>query len=51
LIISEKSPVEMMGAPRITPDDKYLFFCSFNGKGHMVYWVSATIIDELRPKE
>jgi hypothetical protein len=51
LIISEKSPVEMMGAPRITPDGKYLFFCSFNGKGHMVYWVSATIIDELRPKE
>jgi hypothetical protein len=51
LKLSEKSPVEMMGAPRITPDGKYLFFCSFNGKGHMVYWVSTNIIDELRPKK
>jgi Tol biopolymer transport system component len=49
LKMSEKSPVEMMGAPRISPDGKYLFFCSFNGKGHMVYWVSAQIIEELRP--
>jgi hypothetical protein len=44
-------PVMMMGAPRITPDGRYLFFCSFNGKGHMVYWVSARIIEELRPEE
>jgi hypothetical protein len=45
-----QSPVIMMGAPRITPDGKYLFFSYFNGKGHMVYWVSAQIIEELRPR-
>lgn len=50
LKMSEKSPVEMMGAPRITPDGKYLFFCHFNGKGHMPYWVSTKIIEELKPK-
>jgi Tol biopolymer transport system component len=51
LKMSEKSPVEMIGAPRITPDGKYLFFCYFNGKGHMAYWVSTKIIDELRSKK
>jgi len=45
-----QAPIEMMGAPRITPDGKYLFFCYFNGKGHMVYWVSTKIIEELKPK-
>jgi len=51
LKMSEKSPVEMMGAPRITPDGKYFFFSSFNGKGHMAYWVSTNIIEEFRPKK
>jgi hypothetical protein len=51
LKMSEKSPIEMMGAPRVTPDGKYLFFCYFNGKGHMAYWVSTKIIEELRPKD
>jgi Tol biopolymer transport system component len=51
LRMSDKTPVEMMGAPRISPDGKYLFFCSFNGKGHMAYWVSANIIEELRIKK
>lgn len=46
-----QSPFVMMSAARITPDGKYLFFCFFNGKGHMVYWVSSKIIQELRPKE
>jgi Tol biopolymer transport system component len=46
-----QSPVVIMGAPRITPDGKYLFFCYFDGKGHMVYWGSARIIEDLRPKE
>ncbi len=50
LTIPEKSPIEMMGAPRITPDGQYLFFCLFNGKGHMVYWVPAKVIEELRPE-
>jgi hypothetical protein len=61
-------------APYVSPDGKYLFFCSFrpnprptggkrltlgeiqeildgpgNGRGD-VYWVSAKIIDELKPK-
>lgn len=46
-----QTPFVMMSAARITPDGKYLFFCFFNGKGHMVYWVSTKIIEELRPKE
>jgi hypothetical protein len=46
-----QSPIVMMSQARITPDSKYLFFCYFNGKGHMVYWVSTKIIEELRPKE
>ena len=62
-------------APYVSPDGKYLFFCSFrpkprpfekrrltfrevkelldgpgNGRGD-IYWVSAKIIDDLRPKE
>ena len=48
LDMSIQSQVEMMGAPRITPDGKYLFFTSFNGKGHMAYWVSTKIIEELK---
>ncbi|TFH44573.1 MAG: hypothetical protein E4G94_03475, partial [ANME-2 cluster archaeon] len=51
LDMSIQSPVEMMGAPRITPDGKYLFFTSFNGKGHMAYWVSTKIIEKLRPQK
>jgi hypothetical protein len=50
LVLSIQTPFVMMSAARITPDGKYLFFCYFNGKGHMVYWVSAKIIEELRPK-
>jgi Tol biopolymer transport system component len=49
LNLSNKSKIELTGAPRITPDGKFLFFCNFNGTGHMVYWVSTKIIDELRP--
>jgi len=62
-------------APYVSPDGKYLFFCSFrpnpppygkhrltymeikklldgpgNGRGD-IYWVSAKIIEELKPKE
>jgi Tol biopolymer transport system component len=51
LKMSEKPRIELIGAPRITPDGKYLFFCSFNGKGHMAYWVSTKVIEELRPKD
>jgi hypothetical protein len=46
-----KTPFIMMSQARITPDGKYLFFTFFNGKGHMVYWVDARIIENLNPKE
>jgi WD40-like Beta Propeller Repeat len=46
-----KTPSVIMGAPRISPDGKYLFFSYFNGKAHMVYWISAKIIEEMRPKD
>jgi hypothetical protein len=39
-------------SPRITPDGKYLFFQSVrkgSGASRGLYWVSAKIIDELRP--
>jgi Tol biopolymer transport system component len=49
--LSVQTPVIMMSAARVTPDGKYLFFCYFNGKGHMAYWVSTQIIEELKPKE
>lgn len=44
-----QSPMVMMSQARITPDGKYLFFCFFNGQGHMVYWVDAGIIEGMRP--
>ncbi len=34
--------------PRISPDGKYIFFIGNDG---LSYWVSAKIIEELRPKE
>ncbi|MCU0455501.1 MAG: hypothetical protein MUE74_04290, partial [Bacteroidales bacterium] len=49
--LSVQTPFVMMSAARVTPDGKYLFFCYFNGSGHMVYWVSTKIIDKLRPGE
>lgn len=38
----------MMSQARVTPDGKYLFFTFFNGKGHMVYWVAAKVIEALK---
>lgn len=46
-----KTPFVMMSQARITPDGKYLFFTFFNGKGHMVYWGDAKIIENLNSKE
>lgn len=48
IIHQDKAQIEMIGAPRITPDGKYLFYCYFNGKGHMVYWISTKVVEELR---
>jgi len=50
-------PVELKlgidaGQPFMSYDGKYLFFTSGDPKlGSDIYWVSAKIIDELRPKE
>lgn len=49
IILPDKPQIELIGAPRITPDGKYLFFCYFNGQGHMVYWISTKVIEELKP--
>ena len=38
-------PLTMMSQARVTPDGKYLFFTFFNGKGHMVYWVDAKVLE------
>lgn len=46
--LTAKIPFFMMSQARVTPDDKYLFFTFFNGKGHMVYWVDAKVIEEAR---
>lgn len=40
-------------APRISPDGKYLFFQSVrkgSGVSRGLYWVSAEVIDEMKPK-
>ncbi len=50
-------PVELYlgmdaGQPNVSHDGKYLFFTSGDPRaGSDIYWVSAKIIDELRPKE
>lgn len=43
-----QSPFVMMSQARISPNGKYLFFTFFDGKGHMVYWVDAAVIEQLR---
>jgi Tol biopolymer transport system component len=43
-----QTPFVMMSAARVSPDGRFLFFCFFNGEGHMVYWVSAKVIEELK---
>jgi len=43
--LPEKTPIIMMSQARVTPDGKYIFFTFFNGKGHMVYWINAEIIE------
>jgi len=38
-------------APYVSPDGKYLFFISQREKQNAIMWMSAGIIEELRPKE
>ena len=42
-----KVPFIMMSQARVTPDGTYVFFTFFNGKGHLVYWGDAKVIEEL----
>jgi Tol biopolymer transport system component len=37
--------------PVITPDGKYLFFASDRSGNDEIYWVDATVIDDIKPKE
>ena len=39
------------GVPIVSPDGKYLFFSSDRSGNSDVYWVSAGVIERLRPKE
>jgi hypothetical protein len=47
----ESSIMMLQSQVRVTPDGQYLFFTFFDGRGHMVYWVDAKIIKELKPEE
>lgn len=47
LILEQQEPFWIQGFPIVSPDRKYLFFTA----DHDIYWVSAKIIEELRPKE
>lgn len=42
-----KLPIRWGRFPHVSPDGKYLFFMTREG----IYWVSAKIIEELKPKE
>jgi hypothetical protein len=42
-----KLPIKWGRFPHVSPDGKYLFFMTREG----IYWVSAAIIEELRPKQ
>ncbi len=37
--------------PTITPDGKYLFFGMRSGTNFGIYWVSASVLEELKPKD
>jgi len=39
--------------PSMTPDGKYLFFSRYNEEGGLsnIYWISAKVIDRLRPSD
>jgi Tol biopolymer transport system component len=46
--LPEERPFTLMSQARVTPDGRYLFFTFFDGKGHMVYWMDAGIIEKAR---
>ena len=46
------SPLSYDLCPKVSPNDKFLFFISRrNGPDFRIYWADAKIIKELRPKE
>lgn len=47
LILQQPMPFWIQGFPIMSPDGRYLFFTA----DHDIYWVSADIIDRLRPNE
>lgn len=58
--LTQNSFEPLAGAPTISPDGKYLFFkqgcrglldIAYSDTNRDIYWVSAKIIEELRPKE
>jgi hypothetical protein len=46
-----KMSISNPGQPFITGDGKYLFFTSIENRQGDIYWVSAKIIEEIKPKE
>ena len=47
LILEQEKPFWIQGFPIVSPDSKYLFFTA----DHDIYWVSADIIEKLRPDQ
>ena len=47
LILQQPKPFWIQGFPVVSPDGRYLFFTA----DHDIYWVSADIIERLRPSE
>jgi len=47
LILQQPKPFWIQGFPIVSPDGQYLFFTA----DHDIYWVSADIIERLRPSE
>ena len=47
LILDQQKPFWIQGFPIVSPDGKYFFFTA----DHDIYWVSAAIIEKLKPKE
>ena len=51
---SKPQPINLgmeAGAPYVSPDGKYLFFTAGERGKSDIYWVSAKVIEDLRPKD
>jgi len=45
LLLGQQKPFWVQGFPSVSPDGRYLFFTA----DHDIYWVSAGILEDLRP--